>query len=85
MHSLKLIELKESQTHSNKAFWIKWRWKAFNKANWIECESQMNSKKANWIKWKWNAFNKANWIKRKSNTFNQNFLNQMKVKSIQQS
>ena len=51
MHSTMLIESNERQTHSNNAFWIKWKLNAFKKL--IESnESQTHSNKANQIKWK---------------------------------
>jgi hypothetical protein len=36
MHSTKLIESNESQTHSNKAILFKWKSNAFYKAYWMK-------------------------------------------------
>jgi hypothetical protein len=68
MHSTMLIESNESQTHSTKAFWIKWKSNATKKL--IESnESQTHSNKANQIKWK-------------SSTCKKGFLNQMKANAF---
>ena len=54
-----LIESNESQTHSNKAFWIKW--KSLHSSKLIDPnESQIHSNKPFLNKWKSNEFLKAN-------------------------